>query len=58
MKVFTGAETEALAAARRVFTAAKLTKPEATRKGSAEMYLVASGRRGFVAVWRACSGGL
>jgi 23S rRNA U2552 (ribose-2'-O)-methylase RlmE/FtsJ len=46
MKVFSGAESEALALARRAFTAVKLTKPESSRRESAEMYLVASGRRG------------
>lgn len=45
MKVFTGAESEALRLARRIFSAAKLTKPESSRKESAEMYLIASGRR-------------
>ena len=45
MKVFSGAESEALRLARRVFTAAKLTKPESSRRESAEMYLVATGRR-------------
>jgi 23S rRNA (uridine2552-2'-O)-methyltransferase len=45
MKVFSGAESDALKLARRVFAAAKLTKPESSRKESAEMYLIASGRR-------------
>ena len=45
MKVFSGAESEALRLARRVFPAAKLTKPESSRRESAEMYLVATGRR-------------
>jgi len=45
MKAFSGAEGETLALARRVFASAKLTKPEASRKESAEMYLVATGRR-------------
>lgn len=45
MKVFTGADAEALALARRAFAAVKLTKPEASRKESAEMYLIATGRR-------------
>ena len=45
MKVFSGAESEALRLARRVFTAATLTKPESSRRESAEMYLVATGRR-------------
>ncbi len=47
MKVFSSAESETLTLARRVFTAAKLTKPEASRKESTEMYLVASGKRGL-----------
>ncbi len=46
VKVFSGAEHEVLSAARAVFTSAKLTKPEASRKESAEMYLVCTGRRG------------
>jgi 23S rRNA (uridine2552-2'-O)-methyltransferase len=45
MKVFSGAESEALQLARRVFATAKLTKPESSRKESAEMYLVATTRR-------------
>ena len=45
MKVFSGADREALALARRAFTAVKLTKPEASRKESAEMYLIGTGRR-------------
>ncbi|MFN8642995.1 MAG: RlmE family RNA methyltransferase, partial [Candidatus Binatia bacterium] len=44
-KVFSGAESGALAQARRVFATAKLTKPESSRRESAEMYLVATGRR-------------
>ena len=44
MKAFTGAEGETLALARRVFASAKLTKPEASRKESAEMYLIATGQ--------------
>jgi 23S rRNA (uridine2552-2'-O)-methyltransferase len=44
VKVFTGPETDALAAAaRRCFTAVKLTKPEASRKESSELYLVCAG---------------
>ncbi len=44
IKVFTGAETDAVAAAaRRSFATAKLTKPEASRKESAELYLVCTG---------------
>jgi 23S rRNA (uridine2552-2'-O)-methyltransferase len=46
MKVFSGAEAEALALARRIFTTAKLTKPGSSRRESAEMYLVATGRHG------------
>ena len=45
MKAFSGAESETLALARRVFSTAKLTKPEASRKESAEMYLIATGRK-------------
>jgi len=45
VKVFSGAESEALAAARRLFTSTKLTKPYASRKESAEMYLIGIGRR-------------
>lgn len=45
VKLFSGAEHEVLRAARAAFTSAKLTKPEASRKESAEMYLVCSGRR-------------
>jgi 23S rRNA (uridine2552-2'-O)-methyltransferase len=42
MKVFMTADTEALLAqVRCAFHKVKLTKPEATRKGSAELYLVA-----------------
>lgn len=44
MKVFSGAESEALALARRAFSTVKLTKPESSRRESAEMYLIASGR--------------
>jgi 23S rRNA (uridine2552-2'-O)-methyltransferase len=44
MKVMSG--TDAAAAARPHFETAKLTRPEATRKGSAEYYLVATGFRG------------
>ena len=46
MKAFSGAESETLALARRVFATAKLTKPESSRRESAEMYLIATGRRG------------
>jgi 23S rRNA (uridine2552-2'-O)-methyltransferase len=45
VKVFSGADSEALALARRAFTGVKLTKPEASRKESAEMYLIGTGRR-------------
>ncbi len=45
VKVFTGAEHDALVAARRLFDSAKLTKPESSRRESSEMYLVGSGRR-------------
>jgi len=45
MKVFSGAESAALVAARRLFSSAKLTKPEASRKESAELYLIGLGRK-------------
>lgn len=46
MKVFMTADTEALLKqVRSSFQKVKLTKPEATRKGSAELYLVALGFR-------------
>jgi 23S rRNA (uridine2552-2'-O)-methyltransferase len=46
MKVFMTADTEAfLEQVRAAFQKVKLTKPEATRKGSAELYLVALGLR-------------
>jgi len=41
VKLFTGPDADALAdAARRRFARVKLTRPDATRKGSAELYLV------------------
>lgn len=47
LKLFTAPETDAIvAAARRQFDTVKRTSPEATRKGSAEMYLVGVGFRG------------
>ena len=47
VKVLTGIDTaEVLATARERFLACKLTRPEATRKGSTECYLVATGFRG------------
>lgn len=47
LKLFTAPESDAIAAAaRRQFDTVKRTSPEATRKGSAEMYLVAVGFRG------------
>ncbi|MEO8604917.1 MAG: RlmE family RNA methyltransferase [bacterium] len=46
VKVFSGAEHDALAAARRLFSSVKLTKPDASRKESAEMYLVGVSWRG------------
>lgn len=46
VKVFSGADQAPLAAARRLFTTAKLTKPESSRKESSEMYLIGIGRRG------------
>ena len=45
VKVFSGAEHDALATARRLFVTAKLTKPESSRKESAEMYLIGIGFR-------------
>jgi 23S rRNA (uridine2552-2'-O)-methyltransferase len=46
LKLFTAPETDAVvAAARRRFERVKLTRPEATRKGSAELYLVCLGFR-------------
>jgi 23S rRNA (uridine2552-2'-O)-methyltransferase len=46
VKLFTAPETDAVvAAARRRFATVKLTRPEATRKGSAEMYLICLGFR-------------
>lgn len=47
LKVFTAAETDALvASARPFFAAVKLTKPEASRKESSELYLVCQGFTG------------
>lgn len=46
LKLFTAPETDALVAdARRRFERVKLTRPEATRRGSAELYLVCRGFR-------------
>lgn len=46
LKVFMGPELDALLAeARALFATVQTTRPEATRKGSAEMYLVATGLR-------------
>ena len=46
VKIFTGPEADALVAtARPRFARVKLTRPDATRKGSAELYLVCVGRR-------------
>jgi 23S rRNA (uridine2552-2'-O)-methyltransferase len=46
-KLFTGAEaTQITGIARARFETVKLTRPEATRKGSAEIYLLAVGFRG------------
>jgi 23S rRNA (uridine2552-2'-O)-methyltransferase len=46
LKLFTAPESDAIAAAaRRQFATVKRTTPEATRKGSAEMYLVGVGYR-------------
>jgi 23S rRNA (uridine2552-2'-O)-methyltransferase len=47
LKLFTAPEADALVAeVRRRFGSAKLTRPEATRKGSDEIYLVCSGFKG------------
>jgi len=47
VKVLTGIDTaELVATARERFLTCKLTRPEATRKGSTECYLVATGFRG------------
>jgi len=47
MKVFMNADTEELLQrARAAFTTVKLSRPEASRKGSAEQYLIALGYRG------------
>ena len=47
LKLFTGPENDAvIAAARRRFETVKLTSTEATRKGSAELYLIGIGFRG------------
>jgi 23S rRNA (uridine2552-2'-O)-methyltransferase len=46
MKVFMNAETEdLLRRARALFETVKLSRPEASRKGSSEQYLIALGRR-------------
>lgn len=46
LKLFTAPETDAVvAAARRRFRTVKITRPDATRKGSAEHYLVCLGFR-------------
>jgi 23S rRNA U2552 (ribose-2'-O)-methylase RlmE/FtsJ len=46
LKVFTAEETDALVArAKARFDSVRLTRPEATRKGSAELYLVGTGAR-------------
>jgi 23S rRNA (uridine2552-2'-O)-methyltransferase len=46
LKLFTAPESDAVvAAARRIFKTVKLTRPEATRKGSTEMYLICLDRK-------------
>jgi 23S rRNA (uridine2552-2'-O)-methyltransferase len=46
LKVFMGAEHKRfLAELRAAFTTVKTTRPEATRKGSAETYVFATGRK-------------
>jgi 23S rRNA (uridine2552-2'-O)-methyltransferase len=48
LKVFMGQEHQKLLAElRTVFTTVRTTRPEATRKGSAEMYVLAIGMRGL-----------
>lgn len=46
IKLVRGAESGATAAARRVFERVQLVRPEATHRGSSEIYLVALGYRG------------
>jgi 23S rRNA (uridine2552-2'-O)-methyltransferase len=45
MKLLRGAEAEVVAAARRQFAKVRLFRPEASRTGSSEIYLVATGYR-------------
>jgi 23S rRNA (uridine2552-2'-O)-methyltransferase len=45
MKLLRGAEAEVVAEARRQFAKVRLFRPEASRTGSSEIYLVASGYR-------------
>jgi 23S rRNA (uridine2552-2'-O)-methyltransferase len=46
IKLVRGAESGVIAAARRQFARVQLVRPEATRRGSSEVYLVALGFRG------------
>jgi 23S rRNA (uridine2552-2'-O)-methyltransferase len=47
LKLFTGADSDdVVRRVRQGFESVRLTRPEATRKGSAELYLVCLGRRG------------
>jgi 23S rRNA (uridine2552-2'-O)-methyltransferase len=45
IKLLRGAEAEIVAAARRQFTSVRLYRPEASRTGSSEIYLIATGYR-------------
>lgn len=45
IKLVRGAESNVTAAARRMFQRVQLTRPEATHRGSSEIYLVAEGYR-------------
>jgi 23S rRNA (uridine2552-2'-O)-methyltransferase len=46
IKLLRGAESGVMAAARRLFARVRLVRPEATHRGSSEIYLVALGYRG------------
>jgi 23S rRNA (uridine2552-2'-O)-methyltransferase len=48
MKLVRGADTEIAGLARRTFESAKLLRPEATRRESSEVYLLAKGYKGPV----------
>lgn len=49
IKLVRGAEAEVVAAARRQFASVRLYRPEASRAGSSEIYLIATGFRGAAA---------